>query len=414
MFTSGVSPSLAVSTPQFAGLTYISARLYIGLGTVFVLRFNSTPLRFLSAMASSVLLLTACAQLGRTPASIVPPARNVSQAQPSQLPIQLSNLPILQDESPSTENLFLGAVCPSTAVVSCENFAPTFRHGIALGTVYVSWSSDIGDYLKWSGVGSWPAQRILPDLTWMPKGITFKQIIQGQYDSYIETTAQELKAFGWTVFLRPFHEFNGNWYPWSLVDQGADQQADSDFIAAWRHMHDIFQQQGATNVRFVWCFSAGGLSNKEPWDQPQNAYPGDSYVDWVAFDTYNRGSLGSHWKWQTFYDIVQNPYTVAVAVSNAKPIGIIETASNEYGDGGQMKATWIDDMFSQMTEQSGNPFPHVRLLSWFEANNAGFLYNSESTQPVYNAFVNDMRAVGPDGILEVRSNGWALANVVSP
>jgi len=33
----------------------------------------------------------------------------------------------------------------------------------------------------------------------------------------------------------------------------------ANFIAAWRHIHDIFVARGATNVEFVWCPSAYGF-----------------------------------------------------------------------------------------------------------------------------------------------------------
>jgi beta-mannanase len=42
------------------------------------------------------------------------------------------------------------------------------------------------------------------------------------------------------------HEMNGNWYPWGTAHTTAAQ-----FVAAWRHIHDLFARVGATNVIWV-------------------------------------------------------------------------------------------------------------------------------------------------------------------
>lgn len=74
-----------------------------------------------------------------------------------------------------------------------------------------------------------------------------------------------------------------------------------DFIAAWRKVHDIFQQRGATNVKFIWimtdyAFMVGpAASNYAPkW------YPGDDYLDAMGADAYNwhncRAGISNPWK----------------------------------------------------------------------------------------------------------------------
>ena len=54
-------------------------------------------------------------------------------------------------------------------------------------------------------------------------------------------------------------------------------------MAAWRHIWQVFQNAGATNVAFVWSIGASGR------DQDLiNYYPGSAYVDWIAADGYDR------------------------------------------------------------------------------------------------------------------------------
>ncbi len=326
-----------------------------------------------------------------------------------------ASLPVLSDTSTSTAGIFLGAVCDRGSMVTCPNFATTFRHGIALGTIYSDWRYDMGEVVKNSGFSTWVAQGITPEITWEPTNVSFADINSGLYDAYLTTTATELKAFGSTIFLRPFHEFNGTWYTWGLANQGGSSATDTAFIAAWQRMVTIFHNAGATNVKFVWCFSTGALGNAttSPWNNPANAYPGDAYVDWIGYDTYNRGNILTGAKWKSFDTISMTPYQLAVSIAPNKPVAVSEIASNEYGDGGASKTTWVTAMLDELQSPS-NPYPNIKLLSWFEQDLLGFSYDLQSTNPVYTAFANGIRATDDTGVLKFRSNGAILGNVTQP
>ena len=75
---------------------------------------------------------------------------------------------------------------------------------------------------------------------------------------------------------------NGWWRPWS---EQANGNHPGEFVAAWRHVVDIFRAQGATNVTWVWCPNIVG-----PKSQLTGLYPGDNYTDWVCMDGYNWGT----------------------------------------------------------------------------------------------------------------------------
>ena len=38
---------------------------------------------------------------------------------------------------------------------------------------------------------------------------------------------------------------NGNWFPWSETRNG---NSSGEYVAAWRHVRDIFRAEGVTNV----------------------------------------------------------------------------------------------------------------------------------------------------------------------
>lgn len=75
----------------------------------------------------------------------------------------------------------------------------------------------------------------------------FKRILAGEVDEKLTEIAQGCASYGKTVMLRLFHEMMGGWYAWSVTNK---EDAD-DFIATWRYIVDIFRENGATNVAFV-------------------------------------------------------------------------------------------------------------------------------------------------------------------
>ena len=117
----------------------------------------------------------------------------------------------------------------------------------------------------------------------------------------ITARAQAVKTFGQKFFLRWGHEMNGNWYPWDGANNGANLAATTTFISAYRHIHDLFVAAGATNALWVFCPNVDSVPG-DSWNQWQNYYPGDAYVDWMGFDGYNWGTVQTTSTWQTFPD----------------------------------------------------------------------------------------------------------------
>ncbi|GAC1404218.1 MAG: hypothetical protein NVSMB52_18050 [Chloroflexota bacterium] len=197
----------------------------------------------------------------------------------------------------------------------------------------------------------------LPLITWSPANwdpgtdqspYTLDKIIAGVHDSYLRKWALQLKTYGRPVLLRWAHEMNGYWYPWS----GHPDQ----YIAAYRHIHDVFTAMGATNVQWVWCPNI-------QWNQQSQFapyYPGDSYVDWLALDGYNQVRFG----WQSFGQIFRPSYDRITQIS-AKPLMIAETSSAEatpsQAAAGDLKANWIIDAFRTAIPS----MPRIRAVLWF-------------------------------------------------
>ena len=75
------------------------------------------------------------------------------------------------------------------------------------------------------------------------------RIIDGSFDWYIRRWATGARDWGHPFFLRFDHEMNGDWFTWS---EGVNGNTAGQFVAAWRHVHDVFESVGASNVTWVW------------------------------------------------------------------------------------------------------------------------------------------------------------------
>jgi beta-mannanase len=152
------------------------------------------------------------------------------------------------------------------------------------------------------------------------------------------------------VLLRFAQEMNGNWYPWSTGSGGALKRP-ALFVAAWRHVHDVFTAAGATNVHWVWSPIAHG-------DAAASLYPGDRYVDVIGLSGFNGGSTLRWGGWRSFATIFGGTFRAMHRFAPSKPIQVSEVACAE--DGGS-KARWITAMFATLRN-----FPYVTSVVWFD------------------------------------------------
>jgi hypothetical protein len=269
----------------------------------------------------------------------------------------------------------------------------SFEHDSGKQLSILNWYEAWQDTLTYGGPGldllnSVSSTGAVPMISWAPddytQGVTqpnytLATLAAGTYDSYVRSWAQQLASYGKPVLLRWAWEMNGNWDSWG---QGVNGNTPQQYVAAWRHLHDIFSQAGAKNVQWVWSPNVLG----GPVTELESLYPGDAYVDWLALDGYNRPM----WGWQTFTQVFGPTYTRLVAMSH-KPVMIAETSSGEAdanSPAGTSKAGWIT---SALTQEIPQAFPQVRALVWYNVDKAGletggYDWRIESSSAAQSAF----------------------------
>ena len=251
---------------------------------------------------------------------------------------------------------------------------------LAINHNYFAWTDSFSAQMT----QDFAANRV-PLVTWEAwqnsVGASLDEIASGGYDALIHQNAAAVKAFNKPFFLRWGHEMNGNWYPWSGAMNGGATGGADKYIAAYRHIHDLFVADGATNAQWVFCPNVDSVPG-DAWNAWTNYYPGDAYVDWTCADGYNWGTSMAGETWQSFQTIFSRIYPGLVAKN--KPIIIAETASTELGGD---KGAWIAAILPALK----TTFPAVKALVWFDINKETDwrVNSSPGAQTAFVAMVND-------------------------
>ncbi|WP_199831099.1 glycoside hydrolase family 26 protein [Streptomyces sp. NBRC 110028] len=215
----------------------------------------------------------------------------------------------------------------------------------AVHLTYYNWADD---WARSSTTRADFAAGRIPLVNWEPFDVDFDDIISGKLDTTIRKRADGAKALGKKFFLDFAAEMNEG--------EGWGGHDPAKYIAAYRHIHDIFEGRGATNVVWAWC---PNVTDSPDAPETMAYYPGDRYVDWTGVDGYNWGTSDPDFEWQSFGDLFADVY--AKLAKKGKPIIIGEMASDEVGGS---KASWIDGVVPTLKTK----FPLIKALVWFDVD----------------------------------------------
>lgn len=180
-------------------------------------------------------------------------------------------------------------------------------------------------------------------------------LVSGALDDYLYRWADEIRDWGSTVYLRFAHEFNGHWYPWSP----ACGTSPTEYVQAWRRLHDVFSRQGAGNVQWVWAPTVGCSTALQDW------YPGDEYVDVLGVDGYNWGAASPSNQWIEPEDLFGPTFGTLRDISSAKPLLVTEVGcADDHGRKAEWISTFVNFLSSQHDVMGFVWFEHDKETDW--------------------------------------------------
>jgi mannan endo-1,4-beta-mannosidase len=183
----------------------------------------------------------------------------------------------------------------------------------------------------------------VPVVQIQPTGIDLSAIVSGRYDRYLAIYAQAVVAYHHPVIMSFGHEMNGTWYSWSNGNSSPKA-----FVAAWRHIVNLFRRNGADNVTWMWTVNV--IEPQAGIPDPQAWWPGSSYVTWVGIDGYYTSP-------QVQFVSLFGPTIVAIRRLTNDPILIAET-----GAAGAHQPASIADLFAGIRSYQ------ILGFIWFDAD----------------------------------------------
>lgn len=207
----------------------------------------------------------------------------------------------------------------------------------------------------------------LPIVRWEPFKQGLGEIAAGRFDPYVREFATAVRTLNLPIALTIAHEMNGHWYPWGTGKSNA-----TDFVAAWKHIHGIFQQVGATNVIWTWT---PNVINYLPGVALKPYWPGDQYVNWVGVDGYFTRNGIKH------FDELFQPTLNEIEQFTDKPVLIVETGS----ESGSMRATAVQELFTRVASNK-----KIIGFVYFNARGSGdwILDNDQKALKVFRTHPN--------------------------
>jgi mannan endo-1,4-beta-mannosidase len=169
-----------------------------------------------------------------------------------------------------------------------QNLSASFRQAVGVDPTLQMFFESFTETFDLTTARRITAAGGLPMLTWEPydhdhpsaQTFPLKAISGGKYDVYLRAEAKRFSTVAGPLVIRFAHEMNGDWYPWGVAAPG---NTAADYVAAFRHVHDVVTAAGAHNVVWVW---APNLIDADPSIALAPLYPGNDVVDWVGLSGY--------------------------------------------------------------------------------------------------------------------------------
>jgi len=195
---------------------------------------------------------------------------------------------------------------PVTIVDDFQPFYGSWEHMIS--DARAPWWTDwVNDQSSW--VGGQPTRRVAIAFpvfpadrdNWVPdaggwdgaRGATqraldqFRQAAAGDFNHYYREFGEMLVHYGLgNSIIRFGHEFDGNWYAWSIsVGPGGNTERPGLYAEAFRQLVNTLRDIDGQNFTFSWNPNAAFITNPQIL---RDAFPGPEYVDYISFDQYDQ------------------------------------------------------------------------------------------------------------------------------
>lgn len=194
--------------------------------------------------------------------------------------------------------------------------------------------------------------------------VTWSDVANGRYDESLRGQARGIASLRKPVFMTFSHE----------PDQTANEAmgTPTQFQDAWRHVHEVFAEEGATNAVWVWVIM--GWAPALP--RAATMWPGNKYVDWISWEVYNKSGCTrdatSVSQYQSFGELARIGYTWVhqtgpkIGMDVNKPMMISETGSVQYPEDPELTANWYSEIPAALKD-----LPQIKAIGLWDHDGTG-------------------------------------------
>ncbi len=212
---------------------------------------------------------------------------------------------------------------------------------------------------------------------------TWREVADGVVDAKLTAQAKGIAGMKVPVWLTFDHE------PDNATKKSRGTGA--EFVAAWKHVHELFTTSGATNAVWVWVVTGA----KESLPRVEEFWPGNDVVDWVSWESYNpagcrMGRLDPS-RWVSFEGSLLvfhqwlAEHGARVGIDLAKPQMISESGSVKDPSNPARRATWYHDIESSLAR-----YPQIKAVGLWDHTGNNICDYRFSDQVAVQAGVNTL------------------------
>ena len=233
---------------------------------------------------------------------------------------KMNELPtFLPKPLPGLEVFYKGIAQPAGDITSLnEIFSANANTSIV--TINMSSDANSNTSLPAGNINEIYKHNALPLLAWKPfesdssvkntDDLLLQEVTAGKFDSQFVSFAKQIAALSKPVFINLY--FN------KTATDTLNKLQPQYYIAAWQHVHNIFDSIGTEKAIWVW----------NNWDIATAAsyFPGGYYVDWLGVNIYDKEKSRNATDNQGFYSLYQ-PYHRTALFNYGLPVMITQTAA---------------------------------------------------------------------------------------
>jgi len=170
------------------------------------------------------------------------------------------------------------------------------------------------------------------------------------HDDHLRDLARVVRDAAAPTFVRIGFEFPGDW-----------SYTPIEYPRAFRHVVELFREEGVENAAFVWCWGSSAPGDFDQREQDAwRWYPGDDVVDWFGIDLFDPVAFAAAPEYGKRSAKLENTlHFLDMAQQHGKPVMVSECSAvlvditPDEQDGRRDWDAWFEPFFAFLAENPG-------------------------------------------------------------